>query len=258
MATEIQTRHLRFVNRSGRRLAALLDLPGGDRYGAVLFVHCFTCHKAYRLNRLIARELALSGIAVMRLDLSGLGESEGEFSATNFTTAVDDIVDAGAFLGEAYPGPLCLVGHSLGGTMALAAAAALADCRAVATINSPPDPAHVADQFAAHEARIREQGAVRLRIGDADYEITRQLLDDLRAQDMASILDRLDRPVLVLHADGDRLVPLSLGERLFARLGWPKAFVTLAGADHLLSGRSDPVHAGRLIATWLERAFGVV
>ena len=250
----IETRHLSFDNRRGLRLAALLDRPQGDCLGAALFVHCFTCHKAYRLNRLIARELAAVGIAVLRIDLSGLGESEGVFAETDFGTAVDDIVDASAFLREQVPVPQCLLGHSLGGTMALAAAASIDGCRAVVTINAPPDPAHVAAQFADHEDKIARDGSARVRIGDAVHEITSRLLDDLRGRDMAAIVEALGRrPVFVVHAEDDRLVPLALGERLFDRLAQPKAFAAVTGSDHLLSGRDDAADVGRLIAAWVRR-----
>jgi len=80
-----------FENPEGERLAALLDRPvDGDPIAYALFAHCFTCSKDLKAANDVSRALAAQGIAVLRFDFTGIGESEGEFSETTFSSNVTD------------------------------------------------------------------------------------------------------------------------------------------------------------------------
>ena len=88
-----------FENRNGDRLSARIDLPvDGEPEGYALFAHCFTCSKNLKSVGNICRALTRERIGVLRFDFTGLGESEGEFADTNFSTNVSDLEDAAAFL----------------------------------------------------------------------------------------------------------------------------------------------------------------
>src|SRR5262245_10136427 len=112
-----------FRNASGQSLAALLDRPAGEPRAYALFAHCFTCGKDVHAARRIAEALTALDIAVLRFDFTGLGSSEGEFANTTFSSNVGDLVAAAAALRRAWQAPAILIGHSLGGTAVLAAAA---------------------------------------------------------------------------------------------------------------------------------------
>lgn len=248
------SKRLRFPTASGVELAGILDLPddAAPRAMAVM-THCFTCHKNYKINRTIGRELCSAGIGLLRIDLAGLGESGGRFAETNFTTGVADIVAAcGAVVAEGLPAPGLLIGHSLGGTMSLVAAGRVSSCRAVATINSPFDPGHLRHHFDDQMAVIMGEGSAEVSIGGLDYAITRQFIEDIQTHDMGAVLDGLDRALLILHAPDDRVVPMGNASRIFQTAKHPKSFVVLDGADHLLSGDGDATYAGRIIATWVQ------
>ena len=112
-----------FTNPQGHELAARLEFPVNQHpHTYAIFAHCFTCSKNLNAVRNISRVLNLGGIAVLRFDFTGLGQSEGEFSETNFSSNVDDLLAAAQFLKDNYKAPTMLVGHSLGGTAVICAA----------------------------------------------------------------------------------------------------------------------------------------
>src|SRR5690606_36772258 len=120
--------------------AGNLDLPvSGPPRAFALFAHCFSCTRRIRAAFYISRAMAAQGIAVLRFDFTGLGESDGNFADSNFSANIDDLLSAADWLTENYRAPELLVGHSLGGTAVLAAAMQLESCRAVVTINAPAE-----------------------------------------------------------------------------------------------------------------------
>lgn len=79
---------LSFPGAQGVALAARLELPERPPRAFALFAHCFTCGKNLKAAHTISRALAEAGIAVLRFDFTGLGESEGDFAATTFASNV--------------------------------------------------------------------------------------------------------------------------------------------------------------------------
>ena len=129
---------LEFTNESGQRLAARVDLPdNGQPIAYALFAHCFTCSKNIKAAAHISRALTAEKIAVFRFDFTGLGESEGDFGDTNFSSNVDDLVAAAQFMAATYEGPKILIGHSLGGAAVLQAAARVPSSLSLIHISEP-------------------------------------------------------------------------------------------------------------------------
>src|SRR5690348_6600251 len=141
----MQTERFDFDGAQGQRLSGRLDRPDGAPRAYALFAHCFTCDKTTKAAVRISRALAAHGLAVLRFDFSGLGESEGQLAG--FSANVQDLVAAAAALTARGIAPTLLVGHSLGGAAALAAAGDIASVKAVATVGAPADPAHVLRQL---------------------------------------------------------------------------------------------------------------
>ena len=103
---------LEFSNAAGQRLSARIDLPEDQTPVAyALFAHCFTCSKNIKAISNISRALTREGIAVLRFDFTGLGESEGDFADTNFSSNVDDLVMAAEFMADNYRAPKILILH---------------------------------------------------------------------------------------------------------------------------------------------------
>ena len=249
----MRTERLQFANAKGEKLAALIDLPLGKPVAFALFAHCFTCGKDNVSAKRISERLAMGGIGVLRFDFTGLGMSEGEFADTNFSSNVDDLVAAGDHLRKTYGAPAILIGHSLGGAAALAAAHRIPDARAVVTIAAPSDPAHVVGLFKDHVDKIREQGEVDVQLAGRPFRIKREFLDNVAEQSIEDCLANLRKALLVFHSPTDDTVGIENATRIFITAKHPKSFVSLAGADHLLSKKADAVYVANVIAAWAER-----
>jgi len=115
----VPTERFQFTGEGGHQLAAALDTPDGPVQAYALFAHCFTCGKDVLAAKRIATALAAKGIAVLRFDFTGLGSSEGEFANSTFSSNVADLVRAAAHLRETRGAPTLLIGHSLGGFLAI-------------------------------------------------------------------------------------------------------------------------------------------
>src|SRR5215472_4923273 len=218
-----------------------------------LFAHCFTCGKDSLAARRIAEALTARGIAVLRFDFTGLGSSEGDFANTHFSSNVDDLVAAADHLRATRGVPGILIGHSLGGAAVLAAAERIPDARAVVTIASPFDPGHVTGLFKEQVASIREQGEVEVALAGRPFRIRREFLDDVAERRLHDHVANLRKALLVFHSPTDDIVGIDNASRIFLAAKHPKSFVSLAGADHLLSQRRDAIYVANVIAAWAER-----
>ena len=250
----MSTERVSFTGAQGDELAARVDLPvHGTPRAWVLFAHCFTCSKNLRAVVRFARELNQEGIGVLRFDFTGLGESEGDFADTNFTSNVQDLVAAARYMEEDWGAPDILVGHSLGGAAVLHAAHEVDSVKAVATIGAPAEPSHVLQHVAESKAEIEERGAAEVKIGGRPFKIRRQFLEDLRETRMKEVVGTLDRALLILHSPHDDVVGVDNAAQLYRAARHPKSFVSLHGADHLLMKEADARYAARILATWASR-----
>lgn len=246
-----------FQGHSGAKLAVRLDLPAGSIRAWALFAHCFTCSKDTLAAKRISGELARAGIAVMRFDFTGLGSSDGDFASTNFSSNVADLRAAAEWLGKHYNAPEILVGHSLGGAAVLAIAGELASVRAVVTLGAPAEANHVIHNFGGHIEEIAEKGAAEVNLGGRTFTIQRQFVEDLNATSLAERISRMKKALLVLHAPLDQVVGIENAAAIFIAAKHPKSFVSLDGADHLLTRAADANYVAGIVASWAARYLSV-
>lgn len=243
-----------FKNNTSFELSARLELPIDQHPQAyAIFAHCFTCSKNVRAARSISQCLTKRGIAVLRFDFAGLGDSEGDFSDTNFTSNVADLIAAADYLTANLEAPTILIGHSLGGAAVLAAAGDIPSIKAVVTIGAPAEPAHVQHliQSASHE--IEANGQARVHIGQQSFNIKKQFLEDIQQTTLKNKINNLGKALLVLHAPQDRIVAIENAEKIYVAARHPKSFISLDGADHLLTKKEDGHYVGEVIASWVGR-----
>ncbi len=249
----MHSKKVEFDNQSGQKLSGILDRPDSVTVGYALFAHCFTCSKNLKAASNIAQALNAAGIAVLRFDFTGLGQSEGEFADTNFSSNVADLLAAADYLAREHAAPAILVGHSLGGTAILQAAAQIDSAVAVATIASPSEPTHVTSMLAGSEEDLRERGEATISLGGRPFLMRKQFLDDLERQNVSSSIGSLRKALLIMHAPLDDIVQIDNASSLFAAAKHPKSFISLDKADHLLSQPEDSRYAGRVLAAWASR-----
>lgn len=247
------TERFQFTSAAGHQLAAALDLPEGTPLAYALFAHCFTCGKDVLAAKRIATALAAKGIAVLRFDFTGLGSSEGDFANSTFSSNVADLVRAADHLRETRGSPAILIGHSLGGAAILAAAGQIPDAKAVVTIAAPSDPAHVTHLFKDRVEDIRKQGKVEVQLAGRPFHITSEFLDDIAEHSLMAQVTKLHKALLIMHSPTDDTVGIDNATQIFVAARHPKSFVSLAGADHLLSGKRDAAYVADVIAAWAER-----
>ena len=243
---------IRFPATQGHELAARLEVPVGEPRAYALFAHCFTCSKDSKASAYIARALAERGIATLRLDFTGLGQSGGEFSASTFSSNIDDLVCAAAYLREHYTAPQVLIGHSLGGAATLAAGLHIPEARALVTIGAPYDPRHV-EHLLTNADELREKGEATVDIGGRPFHVRREFLEDLERQDPSKTIAALGKALLILHSPRDAVVPIDHAAKIFTAAKHPKSFVSLDRADHLLSAGNEAAYAAEVLSAWASR-----
>ena len=242
-----------FEGALGVKLSARLHRAMGTPVACALFAHCFTCSKESKAASVISSALAQHGITTLRFDFTGLGQSEGEFADTTFSSNVGDIVAAADFLRERHGAPALLIGHSLGGAAVLAAADRVPDAVGVATIGAPFDPEHVLHLLGDGAQTIGTRGEAEVRIGGRPFRIKKQFLDDLGAQPTEQRIKKLRKALVIFHSPQDNIVDIDNARLIYQQARHPKSFVSLDGADHLLRRRADSEYVASVLAAWAGR-----
>jgi putative redox protein len=247
------TERITFPGHSGDTLAARLDLPEGPHLATALFAHCFTCGKDLPAARRISARLTAMGIAVLRFDFTGLGQSEGDFAQTTFCSNVADLRAAADYLDQRGMAPTLLIGHSLGGTAVLRAAPSLRSVQAVVSIGAPFAPGHVTHNFDHALDEIERTGQAQVDLGGRPITIGQAFVEDARSASLTQSLGTLNAALLVLHAPRDAVVDISNAADIFTAAKHPKSFVTLDDADHLVTRPEDAEYTAEVIASWSSR-----
>ncbi|CUR54182.1 conserved hypothetical protein [metagenome] len=241
-----------FPSTDGPALAGLIDLPEGSPRGWGVFSHGFTLGKDSPSASRLCKQLAREGIGMLRFDNLGLGDSEGDWGDGSFSHKVADTAQAVRFMNDSGRDVRLLVGHSFGGAAVIAAAAEVDSVRAVASIGAPYDPSHVEHQYDALIDRILADGEAAFLIGGKALTLRRHFIEDVRAADLREHIRTLRRALLVMHSPTDNTVGIANASEIFRAARHPRSFVSLEGADHLLTGRNQAQRAARIISAWVD------
>ncbi len=184
--------------------------------------------------------MAEHGAAMLRFDVTGLGRSEGDFSETNFTTRVHDLIAACHALAVEFEPPKLLIGHSISGTAALTAAQHLNFLQAVATIGAPRDPAYIIEKFRKFNQITLHDHTVEVVVVGHRITFRRSFVDDLLSHNVAGDTARITQKLFVFHAPHDDIVSFANAEEIFTRATCDKELVPLDDeATHLFENRKD-------------------
>ncbi len=250
----MKSRKLTFTNAEGKILSARLDFPANqDPHNFAIFAHCFTCSKDFSAVRNVSRALASEGFGVLRFDFMGLGDSDGDFADTNFSSNVTDLISAADFLTKEFKAPTLIVGHSLGGAAAIFAGGKIESVKAVATIGAPSNPKHVEKQLGSQLEVIKEKGEANVVLAGRNFTFKKQFVDDLEASSCVEAARHLNKALLILHSPQDATVSIKNAEEIYHAAHHPKSFVTLDGSEHLLIDKKNASYVGKIVAGWAAR-----
>ncbi len=249
------TERLTIPTNRGYDLAGSIELPTGLVRGAALFAHCFTCTRQSLAAVAVTRALAAQGIACLRFDFTGLGGSGGDFGRAGFASDVEDLIDSATYLIERFGEGIMLIGHSLGGAAVLVAGDMLpaGQIAAIATLGAPADVPHVLGNVKGDLAAIEREGQGDVTIAGRKFTLSRAFLEKTRGIDLLLEVSQLRVPLLFCHSPTDEVVGIENAKKLFDAAKHPKSFVSLAGADHLLTDGEDAAFAADLLASWGHR-----
>jgi len=247
------SRQFDFFGSGGQQLSGRLDEPQGEVLAYAIFAHCFTCTRKSLAAARISRALTAKGFGVLSFDFTGLGESGGEFAESSFSGNIRDLLAAAAAMEATGIPPSLLVGHSFGGAAVLAAAGSLPDIKAVATLAAPFDVNHIKHQFGDDLAKLEEEGEAEVKLGGRPFKLKKSFIDDLAQHDQSERIRTLNRSLLILHAPLDQYVGIENASLIFEAARHPKSFVSLHGADHLLTKPEDATYVADVIAAWASR-----
>ncbi|MGB3351462.1 MAG: alpha/beta hydrolase [Mycobacterium sp.] len=241
-----------FPSSSGPALAGLVDPPEGDVRGWGVFAHGFTLGKDCPAASRMCKQFAVDGIGMLRFDNLGLGQSAGDWGDGSFSHKVADTARAVQFMNESGREVRLLVGHSFGGAAVIAAAHDCPTVAAVASVGAPYEPAHVEHTYDALLHRIEAEGEAQFMIGGKALTLRRHFIDDVRAADLRERIKTLRRALLVMHSPTDNTVGIANASEIFRAARHPRSFVSLEGADHLLTEKNQAARAARIISAWAD------
>jgi putative redox protein len=251
------TARVQFAGAQGHTLSGRLELPAARVRAFALFAHCFTCGKDLKAVRRISQALAAKNIAVLRFDFTGIGESEGEFAETDFSSNVADLIAAADFLKKEYEPPQLLIGHSLGGTAALAVAGSLPQVKAVATIAAPSGTDFLRQVLEAQGVDPASEKRQDVQLGHQRFSVNRELFDDLAEHRVEAATHELRRPLMIFHSPIDEVVGISHAEQIYRAAKHPKSLISLDNADHLLiRGTGHDAFIAGMLAPWATHYLG--
>ncbi|MEJ5996667.1 bifunctional alpha/beta hydrolase/OsmC family protein [Corynebacterium sp. H130] len=242
-----------FPSSAGYQLAGTIDMPETEPRAWALFSHCFAGSRFTPAAARTCKWLAEHGIACLRFDYPGLGQSEGDFAHSSFSMNVADLQGAATWLAENYEAPSLLIGHSLGGAVAIRAAKDMPSIKAVATMGAPFDPAHSVLHFADKIGEVDETGAVPVTLGGRELTISRDYLEDLAEINPEAYIGLLRKPLLILHSPIDQTVGIDSAQKIYLVARYPKSLVSLDKVDHLMTREGAAQYAASVIYSWFEK-----
>ena len=225
----------------GQQVVGMIHLPetgGLDRVPGVLFLHGFTGNKqeSHRLFVTIARELARRGMAALRIDFRGSGDSEGEFVEASVTSELEDARAALAFL-RAQPGVdperTGVVGMSMGGLIASLLLAGEPQIPAAVLICPLGDTKAVIEREGGDVPlkSLRKKGCFDRR----GWLVGRAFIEEMMNSRPVEEITKSNAAVLLLHGDQDESIEVrdsELYEAALRKAGRKVACHIIEGANH--------------------------
>lgn len=255
---KIQTRKVQFEGSDGSLLAGNIDFPEGiSPVQYVIVSHCFTCTRQTLTTARLSRGLVQAGFAVLRFDLTGLGDSEGSFADSHFRSMIGDIERAAEFLSTHYQSASLLIGHSMGGTASLAASQsglkAMSHVDKIITLASPAYPAHVLHHFGKAMTDLQQGKESKILVAGQPYPVKPSFINDVESYDMDEQMKDCVIPIMAARAGKDSLVGPEAAERIINFTAGESRLYQIDEADHLFSNRDHAEQLLSAVLLWINK-----
>lgn len=245
--------NINIINKYNKNLSTIIEMPKNNLKDYIIISHCFTCSKLYKLYNNISRILVANNYGVVRYDVMGLGESQGDFSNTSFNTNIEDLISVYNYISKNYKKPRYLFGHSLGSLVSIKAATILDSIIGVATVGSPSSFDNLIRLFSSYENDLKEKDNIMVKLSGRKISIGLDYLKDIRNENVNEFLRAFNKDIIIFHSNSDKIVPYKQGVDLFNSINSVKNFITLKNVDHLVSNKDDSIYIGDILYTWLEK-----
>ena len=224
-----------FSSSSGLSTPAILAEPSTPTNLCVILCHGFLSDKNSRTNRRLTELLVPQGIATLRFDWYGMGESKERFSNMSLKQCEEQLDAAFQALHKRGMDRLGLVGSSFGGLMAILAAPRQDKLQALGLKCPVVDFSEVLRLEFGPEAMEHWKSTNHIPniVGDGSpVPLQYDFYEECLTYDAYAAISRIQVPTLVVHGDQDELIPRPQIDRLLATLHSIKQFKLIEGADH--------------------------
>jgi len=222
----------------GQKIAGVLHLPDRRSPPCVIASHGLLSSKESEKYIALGDRLSQEGIAMLRFDFRGIGESEGRMEDDTVSRRIVDLGSAIEFIRSLrdMKNRIGLLGSSLGGYVSLIRASTEEKIRAIVIWATP---FHLDD--------------LKSNQGTEDHPLPEEaFFEDLPKHRLLPLLPKVSN-CLVIHGEKDELVPVGQAWEIFHSLGAPKEIRILEGADHRLTDPAHRSHAMELSTAWFKR-----
>lgn len=244
-----------FDTKSGNRLVGILDVPKKHTGKVVILCHGFSSSKEGEKYQKLAALFTKEGIAALRFDFFGHGESEGSFSRITLTQAVDDVLSAIDFLEKLGFVDIGAVGVSFGGKAVFVAAGKSRRIK-VLTLVAPAIDGKALQKLTYGEKGIRqwkEDGKIKYDGKHGKHDLFYTFFEDLKHFNYVGIARHVKIPTLIIHGDEDTIVPVSHSQKLFKELDGFKQLEVILGCNHFFERETDRQQLYDLTVAWIKK-----
>jgi len=255
-----ETRESVVLENFGQKIFGILHRPVHiKKYPVILMCHGLAGHKTgkYRLYVNLSEMLSKRGIASLRIDFRGSGDSEGDFGDMTLEGEVSDALKALEFLekdGHFDQSRIGLFGRSIGGTVALMAARRHGQIKSIVTWAPLFNTVQWEEKWKLFHAEKLSQehrhDMIRINGQIPGYDFLKQLfnmcmedeLKDLESAPLLHIQGELDNIITVEHADRFLMTRQTAKGK--------NKFIRLPGCDHDFSDPKEQLFAMQETCQW--------
>ena len=254
----MEKRKVSFRNTLGEAIVGDFYPADKANSGGVIFGHCFTCSRHTRILMDSCTALQNAGIASLRFDFSGNGQSEGDFSDTTYSKSINEMIDAVSWMKNEGVSQIILAGHSMGAAVALLTSQKVEDIKGVCTF---------AGRYSnlAINSLLKESANDSLIAGEPVKFISRNrslslkpgFFTDIQQYDLPAVVTLLTHPILAIHGDKDEIIPVDEVYNSQKLNPDTTEIFVVENADHMFSEADHRSAVSEKLTNWSKKILNI-